>query len=271
MALSLKSTQTTSPAETVMAFRVSGFGAIRADACHLASVRRQPGACAGRALSPAFLRHADDQTVAAVAVMIRTISEAGWSKRSFGDWGVAAAPLLFSRSGSALALGRFLSEGAWGVSPHMIPHHSLHAVSGTISQAMQLHGPNVGVGGGPGAAAEALLVAATMLTDSELPGLWVVLTGHEPELVPRRDDGPMQPTDCLAVALALQRTGPGECQATLHIGNDNWAAGDSVSPTFSLGAFVTHLQRGPDGAAGRWRLACGGWTEWEWNSGQQAH
>ena len=147
----LIATQSASLTESTVTCPIAGIGTLHADADHLVKLRRQPGSYAGKAFSPAFLKHADDQTVAAVGVVAQTISKLGWDNRSFHDWGVVAAPILFGRFGNEAALRRFMNEGAWGISPHMIPHHSLHAVAGTLSQAWQIHGPNFGISGGPGA------------------------------------------------------------------------------------------------------------------------
>src|SRR5262249_38828752 len=126
----------------------------------------------------------------------------------FTDWAVLAAPRFLGRTALAQALNRFALEGAWGISPHLIPHHSLHSLSGTISQALTIHGPNYGIGGGPDAASKALLTAAALLTADRLPRLWVGLTGYDPApLRPLAATGNLAaatpPTQCNAVALAL--------------------------------------------------------------------
>src|SRR5262249_9693054 len=115
---------------------------------------------------------------------------------------------FLGRASTAAVIQRFAQEGAWGVSPHHIPHRSLHSLSGTVSQALEIHGPNYGVGGGPNSAAEVLLAAAAMLADRKVPGVWVVLTGWDPELVPENPlapvpDGAAAIPECGAVALAL--------------------------------------------------------------------
>ena len=85
-----------------------------------------------------------------------------------------------------LALRSFLAEGVWGTSPHLIPHFALHSPSGTISLALGLHGPNLGVGGGLHAAAEGFLTALTWLSSGRVPGVWLVFSGWSPELIPDR-------------------------------------------------------------------------------------
>jgi hypothetical protein len=133
----------------------------------------------------------------------KAIELAGWQAKSFDDWGVVAGPRFLGRPAMAAALHRFAAEGAWGVSPHLIPHRSLHSISGTVSQALKIHGPNFGVGGGPNAVLETLLAALALLEGKKLPGVWAVLTGLDPELPPD-EAGRMAPgTYCVGLALAL--------------------------------------------------------------------
>jgi hypothetical protein len=165
--------------------------------------RRQPGPVVGEPLPSGFLKHADEQTVAGLAAVYQAIHDHGLPADGFRDWGVLAAPRFLGRPAMALALQRFAAEGAWGVSPHLIPHRSLHSVSGTVSQALKVHGPNFGVGGGPGSEAEALLGAAALLERRRLPGVWVVLTRLDPEQPLDPEGRPAAGTTCLALALAL--------------------------------------------------------------------
>ena len=97
----------------------------------------------------------------------------------------------------------FGAEGAWGVSPHLIPQRCLHALSGTVSQALKVHGPNFGVGGGPGGPAEVLLAATSMLHCRHLPGVWAVLTSLYPNVPPDPDGRPPAGSLCVGLTLAL--------------------------------------------------------------------
>ena len=130
------------------------------------------------------------------------------SLRRLGRRGRVAVP----RAGQpGRALQSFLAEGVWGTSPHLIPHFALHSASGTISLGLGLHGPNLGVGGGLHAAAEGFLAALTWLSIGSVPGVWLVLTGWSPELVPDRNGRPASgERDCQALALALCARGPCE-------------------------------------------------------------
>jgi hypothetical protein len=169
----------------------------------LAELRRQPGPVSGKPLPASLLKHADEQTVAGLAAVYHAIHDHGLSNMRFADWGVVAAPFRLGRGALAAALQRFRDEGAWGVSPHLIPHRSLHSVSGTVSHALKIHGPNFGAGGGPGAAAEAMLAAVAMLERQRIPGVWVILCALDPELPPLPDGRLAPQTFCVGQALAL--------------------------------------------------------------------
>jgi hypothetical protein len=190
-------------AESAVCCDVAAFGVVRSTPDDLKSQRQNPGVVPGEPLPPAFLKHADEQTVVALAAVLRAIHAHGLGTLSFRDWGVLAAPRFQGRIAMAVAIQRYLAEGAWGISPHLIPHRSLHAVSGTISQVLKIHGPNFGVGGGPGSAGELFLTAAALLGRGNVPGLWVVLTGWDQEPAPTREGRCDNAGVCSALALAL--------------------------------------------------------------------
>jgi hypothetical protein len=187
----------------------------------VAELRRRPGPVCGEPLPQAFLKHADEQTVVGLAAVYQAIHDhalaAAAGSTPFAGWAVLAAPRFLGRPTLVGALQRFVAEGAWGVSPHLIPHRSLHSISGTVSLALKIQGPNFGVGGGPGAAAEALLAAAAVLECRRAPGVWVVLTGMDPE-EPPQDTGQPAPGACFAaLALALTPSRPGSAAIRLRI------------------------------------------------------
>ncbi len=205
-------------------------------------------------LPTSFLKHAEDQTVLALAAVFAAIQEQGWQQRSFADWGVLAAPNFFGRIGNAQVFQRYRAEGAWGVSPHLIPHQSLHGMSGAVSQALTMHGPNFGIGAGP----DAFLIAIAMLADGGLPGLWLVLTGHETEWIPAAERIVPAPP-CHAVALALMPEENGHAGGRLSIGLTE--PGDSplsLWPDFELGSFAEELAAA---SSGKWRLSDSHWLE----------
>lgn len=252
---------------SVVTCTVAGLGIIRGGTELLDALRRNPVPPPGKPLPSSFLKHAEKQTVAGLAAVYQAVYNFDLARIDLQQWGVIAAPTFLGRSGMADALARFAIEGAWGISPHLIPHQSLHAVSGTISQALGLHGPNFGVGGAPGAVVEALVAAASLLTLAGLPGLWVVLTDHERELLPcnRADPaGKRGPEpDCRALALALmprKATAIGfEMQICAHAHSSTEAPPDwhAWSRLHDVGDLIEVFSR--EECRGRWRLGAAGW------------
>lgn len=261
--------------ERAVACAVLAAGTLRATADMIPALRQSPGPEVGDPYPTSFLKHADEQTVAGLAAVFRAIHHHGLKQMPFVDWGVVAAPRFLGRATLAVALERFALEGAWGVSPHLIPHRSLHSISGTVSQALGIKGPNFGVGGGPLAADEAFLVAGTLLAENRLPGLWVVLTAWEPEPVlegptMKSSAGPRPAdSDFVAAALALAPLSARWQGARLDIGagpmrrkGETRSPSRPARPPFSLVDLVQALSGpGPRGAA--WRLGCGGEVQFQ--------
>lgn len=136
------------------------------------------------------LRHADEQGLAAIAAILDAIGDTPISR--FQSWGVVSAPQTPGRSATRHTLARFCADGAWGVSPQIIPSYSLHSIAGLVSVCFRMTGANIGVGGLVGLESEAFTIAATQL-DATCPGVWLVLTGWESA----------EETTCRAAALAL--------------------------------------------------------------------
>jgi hypothetical protein len=173
----------------------------------IGEMRRHLAPPGGAPLPANALKHVDEQTVAGLAAVFQAIAAHGLAEEKFRDWGVVGAPSFLGRAAMAASLPRFLVDGAWEVSPHMIPHRSLHATSGTVSQALGIRGPNFGAGGGPGAEVEGLLAAFSLLQGMNLPGVWIVSTWLDPELSADRTTGrPVPGTRGCGLALALLPT-----------------------------------------------------------------
>ena len=272
--------------ETTIRCRVAACAALRGDAETIARWRKQPVVVGAQKMPISFLKHSEDQTILALKTVLRAIELQGCSDCSFADWGVIAAPNLFGRVSVAQTIQRYQQEGAWGVSPHLIPHQSLHAMSGTISQALKIYGPNFGISGGPNAGLDAFLIAGAMMVDRQLPGMWLVLTGYESEWIPALDGRPTAAPMCQAVALALT---PGELSAAgLHLllGHVRTDAANDLGlscstggmalphrkdacaalahlPEFQLGLLVEELSAPTGLPTGRWRLADAHWLEFD--------
>jgi hypothetical protein len=205
----------------MLAGEVMGSALFRVRPADLPALRRRPGPVpeGWSRTPPSLLRYSDAQTVAGTAAVFAAIEAMGTGPDRFEGWGVVAASRYLGRASLAAALRSFEAEGVWGTTPHLIPHFALHSPSGTISLALGLHGPNVGAGGGLHAAAEGFLAALTWLTAGVVPGVWLVLSGWSPELVPERKDGNAAAAqgpgaspgeiECQALALALRSAGTG--------------------------------------------------------------
>jgi hypothetical protein len=143
--------------------------------------------------------------VAGVCAVLAAIAGHGEAAApaEYVGWGAVAASRFLGRSQLVNALQRFHGEGVWGVSPHLIPHFALHSPSGTLSLALGLKGPNLGVGGGADAAIQGFLTALSWLDGGSLDGVWLVLTGHTPEFVPGPSGLATTDSCCEALALAL--------------------------------------------------------------------
>jgi hypothetical protein len=243
---------------------VAGWAAYRFSAAELPSLRQKPGLFLGAPLPPSSLKHSDEQTIAGLVAVSRAIDKHGLNHVDFRSWGVIAAPRYLGRATLAVALARFATEGAWGISPHLIPHRSLHSPSGTISQVLKINGPNYGVGGGADGAAEALVTASAMLADGEVPGLWLVLTGFDPELVPTNpgaEEAPLPSSDCIAVALALVAAEKQDMGLCLSVGAGDTGPQDVEGQSFfGLEDFAATISSGA--TLSRWRLRTGGWVMW---------
>ncbi|MDX1946623.1 MAG: beta-ketoacyl synthase N-terminal-like domain-containing protein [Pirellulaceae bacterium] len=167
-------------------------------------MRKQPPRFAGVDLPGHFLKHADEQTVIALEALRRAVEQAGLDPREQTDWAIVAAPRFIARVAGAHILTRYGDGGAPTVPPHALAQNSLHSVAGAASIALGLHGPNVGLGGGPGAISDGLTAALTLLDGAACPGLWLLFSQWEPEPIP---DGQGRATNdpvCHAVALALR-------------------------------------------------------------------
>jgi hypothetical protein len=240
---------------TAVRCRIGAFAVLHETPEAIVHRRRQPPGCGTEKLPVGFFKQAEDQTVVGLAAVFAALNAHGWHARSFADWGVIAAPTFFGRVNCAHALQRFQAEGAWGASPHLVPQQSLHAISGTVSQALAIHGPNFGVG----SLGDAFLLAAAMLSDGVLPGLWLVLTGHGTEWIPAADR-PVPAPVCSGVALALTADTSGAAGPHLVIGHS--MPGDETLdfvPDFHLRSFAEELSIHADTPSGKWRLAGTHW------------
>jgi hypothetical protein len=196
-------------AEPILAGAVMGSALFRMSPSDVPALRRKPGPVPegwGR-VPPSLLRNSDEQSIAGTAAVFTAMEVMALRGDECAYWGVVAASRYLGRANLAVALRSFVAEGVWGTSPHLIPHFALHSASGTISLALGLHGPNLGVGGGLHAASEGFLASLTWLTAGVVPGVWLVLSGWSPELVPDSRGSASGSGECQALALALMPVG----------------------------------------------------------------
>jgi len=192
--------------EVVLSAEVRAHALCRMTRDQISSARRKPGTPpeGWPAVSSSLLRNSEDQTIVAVAAVHGTLRRMGQSDpRCLEHWGILVSSRFLGRSSLVVTLNRFRSDGVWGVSPHLIPHYALHSPAGTLSLALGVHGPNLGVGGGLSAEFEGILTALTWLQAGIVPGLWLVFSGWSPEFVPDREGEPMADCECQALAVVL--------------------------------------------------------------------
>jgi hypothetical protein len=249
---------------------VVGHAQVQVATENVPQLRQRPGPGLGESLPGNLLKHADEQTVAGLAAVLHAIADFNLNSESFDGWGIVAAPCFLGRATLVLSRERYAAEGAWGLSPHFIPHRSQHAVSGTISQVLKVHGPNFGTGGGPGAVREALLAGTVLLQGGCLPGVWVVMTGWEPEFIPDAEGRPTGPVACQALALALTASRPEWPGIQLRIVPESLERNGSAKhqpspPAPSLPALMQTMIHLPAAAATAWKWEGLGRIELVWN------
>jgi hypothetical protein len=221
---------------------VAAFALARLPLDSIPDIRRNPEPILGFDVSASAFKHLDLQTIAGLAAVCRAARDSALEMVEFQNWGVLAAPHFLGQPLMVSALNRFRTEGAWGVSPHVIPHHSLHAVAGTVSQVLKIHGPNLGISGGQGGTGEALLAAAAWIGRERVPGVWVVLTTLDPpaELGP---EGELPAgSHCVGLAVALAPTRTVSAGLRLHILPDARRS-DRSFDLFRLHAGLEHAKQ----------------------------
>lgn len=229
---------------------IAAFGVVEAAPEAMADLRKKPGPAGSPSIPATLLRHSDEQTVAGTAAVLEAIRAFHWQGRSFHDWAILAAPRFLGRTVIANAVAQFPQTGARGVSPLVIPHATLHAVAATISLVLDVHGPNFGIGGGPGNVGEGLLTALSLLHEERLPGVWLVLTEWDPELALDAKGQSTRPTHCRAVALALVAATADE--AVWHLDWTQAEPGQAALPP-QLGDLAAFLKNQPK--PGKWHCS----------------
>jgi hypothetical protein len=158
------------PRPAVNCVGVAAVGLIAADAAEVDRLRADPND--GRAL-----RHADEQTVLALAAVRRAAETSGLGP--LDDWGVIVSPRWQGRSGTTMFVERYHAIGMRGIGPHAIPNLCLHAGAATVSLCLGAGGPVFGAGGGPHHVTDGLLTSLATQLGRQTPGTWLALTEWE--------------------------------------------------------------------------------------------
>jgi hypothetical protein len=182
---------------------IRAFGIVQARPATIAALRKKPAPADDSPVFASALKYADDQTVVSLAAVLQAIHDGGLDKEVFTNWGVVAGPCFLGRQTLVTSFKRFQRQGALGVSPLLIPYLSQHAVAGTISLPLGIHGPNLGVGGDRGSLTQALLAGLALQWEQGLPGVWVVASEWNPEPVTIDKSAASEDAVCHGVALAL--------------------------------------------------------------------
>lgn len=151
--------------------RVVAAARARVPGENLPGLRERLAAVFPTRLGSGTLKQCDELTLVAIEAVRLTKAAV---PDSSSDWGVLAGVRTPGRRRMSDTLARFRDKGAWGVTPHFIPHSLLHSAAGLVGQAFGLHGPGAGVGGMPGAEGDVLWSAAAWLAAGDLPGVWLV-------------------------------------------------------------------------------------------------
>ncbi|MCE9529287.1 MAG: hypothetical protein K8R36_24835 [Planctomycetales bacterium] len=213
---------------------IQGFGHARCSAAEIAGLRKTIPRWGATDTQAHFFKYSDEQTILAVRALDSLIEGHGIDVQELADCAVIAAPQFLGRVQGASAFARFLNGGAQGISPHLIPQHSLHSVSGAISVLIGCHGPNLGVGGGPHAMEDALLTAATLLESGNAKSTLLVCTAWDPAPLPNREGQCTNEPICHAFALALHHAGAAADCGTIQLHLQDAAshsAGEPASTT----------------------------------------
>jgi hypothetical protein len=171
----------------------------------LAAIRKESFDTFPKRLSPQLLRHSDDQTLAALVAVSEATKSANLRNHGFQDWVIVSSSRNLGRSAFAAVIDKYRSEGPWGVSVQVIPHCTAHAVAGTISLALESHGPCIGAGGDTDGEVEALFSTACILRNSDWHGAWIVFSCWLPELEIDSSGRPTADSTCFAAAVAVTR------------------------------------------------------------------
>lgn len=181
---------------------IRGHAYVEAPFTGIGPLRDEPPPPGAPALPARFLRHCDEQTVVAVRAVLEVLARLDELPPS-ESCGVVAAPCQAGRVVTARSLSQLRTGGAVTVSPHIVPQCSLHSIAGAVSVALGLHGPHLGIGGGPDALAEGLFASVSLFQAAACTACWLLLSDWEHEPALDAAGGPLGDPVCRGLALLL--------------------------------------------------------------------
>lgn len=236
---------------------------VEARLSEIAGLRDTPAIPGSPTLPPRFLRHCDEQTVVGMHAVLRGLTATSRPLKAFARHAVVAAPCHAGRFMAARSLAGLRQGGPVMVSTHVVPQGSLHSLAGAVSVGLGLHGPHIGVSGGPDALAEGLLAAASLLqarTADETTGVWLVATAWDAEPPLDAEGTPLTDPLCRGLAIGIEIGHAAHTSGvtlSLDARSDGVALCEASNPSTVLADFAASLTACREQAA-TWRLTCPG-------------
>jgi len=248
------------PARAPVTCGIAAHAFVETRLSQLGPLRDQPGPERSPALPPRFLRHCDEQTVVAVQAMLAAIASLPADRRDCSEHGVVAASCQAGRLATAASLAKLRTAGAVSVSPHIVPQCSLHSIAGAVSVALGMHGPNVGVGGGPDAVAEGLFAALSLLQPgggADAAGAWLVVSDWADEPTLDATGAVLGDPTCRALALCLEPAVAAALSLAVHLPDGPEPGPRPIETRDPLGDFARAVATGAAGGVPTsWTVEC---------------
>lgn len=236
-------TRPTTTSSPPVACGIGAHAFVEARLTQIGPLRDRPGPEGSPPLPPRFLRHCDEQTVVGMHAVLAAIASLPAERRVCERHGVVAASCQAGRIVTASSLAKLRPQGAVSISPHIVPQCSLHSVAGAVSVALGMHGPNVGIGGGPDAVAEGLFTAISLVRPgggADADGVWLVASDWAEEPALDETGAAIGDPVCRALALFVQ---PAAAEAaalelTIHFPTEPLASPGGGEASDVLGDFA---------------------------------